>query len=299
MLVSIVGVRAQEAYAVLSEDGTTFSFYYDNNKYSKGGTVYELKHDQEDPEWYNLTGDVESVTFDSSFAKVRPVTTSRWFYGMHKLKTIKGIENLNTEEVTDMREMFYYCSSLTSLDVSNFDTQNVKNMSGMFSCSSLTSLNVSNFNTQNVTDMSEMFFWCASLTSLDVSSFDTQNVKSIRGMFEACTSLTSLAISSSLGNSLNNLCSDACFHVGYTTPCLINQPDGFDFRVNTSGDFFIWQEGHFTLKENPAGLDMISMNTNLSQEENVSYYDLRGIRHEDKPTKQGIYIQNGKKVVVK
>ena len=41
-----------------------------------------------------------------------------------------------------MSGMFYNCSSLTSLNLSNFNTNNVNNMSGMFSCcSSLTSLN--------------------------------------------------------------------------------------------------------------------------------------------------------------
>ena len=54
--------------------------------------------------------------------------------------------------------MFYWCSSLTSLNLSNFNTNNVTNMNHMFQyCSSLTSLNLSNFNTNNVTDMSWMF----------------------------------------------------------------------------------------------------------------------------------------------
>ena len=49
-----------------------------------------------------------------------------------------------------MSYMFYNCSSLTSLDLSNFNTINVKDMSGMFSfCSSLTYLNLFNFNTNN------------------------------------------------------------------------------------------------------------------------------------------------------
>ena len=32
-----------------------------------------------------------------------------------------------------MNRMFYYCSSLTSLNLSNFNTNNVTNMSDMFS----------------------------------------------------------------------------------------------------------------------------------------------------------------------
>ena len=40
-----------------------------------------------------------------------------------------------------MSYMFYYCSSLTSLDLSNFNTNNVTDMRSMFyNCSSLTSL---------------------------------------------------------------------------------------------------------------------------------------------------------------
>ena len=43
--------------------------------------------------------------------------------------------------------MFYYCSSLILLNLSNFDTSQVTDMEDMFShCSSLISLNLSNFN---------------------------------------------------------------------------------------------------------------------------------------------------------
>ncbi len=58
-----------------------------------------------------------------------------------------------------MRNMFFNYSSLTYLNLSNFNTNNVNNMSYMFyNCSSLTSLNLSNFNTNNVTNMSSMFY---------------------------------------------------------------------------------------------------------------------------------------------
>ena len=44
--------------------------------------------------------------------------------------------------------MYYQCNSLTKLNLSNFNTQNVTNMIGMFqNCNSLTNLNLSNFNT--------------------------------------------------------------------------------------------------------------------------------------------------------
>lgn len=48
--------------------------------------------------------------------------------------------------------MFYKCSSLKNLDVSHFDTSQVKDMSYMFACcDSLKSLDVSHFFTSQVT----------------------------------------------------------------------------------------------------------------------------------------------------
>ena len=86
--------------------------------------------------------------------------------------------------------MFADCNSLISLDLSNFNTQNITDMSSMFSnCKSLKSLDLSNFNTQNVIDMSCMFSSCNSLTSLNLSNFDTQNVTDMSSMFYNCNSL--------------------------------------------------------------------------------------------------------------
>ena len=89
--------------------------------------------------------------------------------------------------------MFFSCTSLTGLDLSNFNTENVISMGCMFySCSSLTSLNLSSFNTSNVRNMSEMFDSCSSLTSLNLSNFNTANVKYMQYMFCNCSRLTSL-----------------------------------------------------------------------------------------------------------
>ena len=53
--------------------------------------------------------------------------------------------------MTSTNFLFYGCNSLTSLDLSNFNTQNVKSMGHMFqNCYSLISLDLSNFNTENV-----------------------------------------------------------------------------------------------------------------------------------------------------
>ena len=57
--------------------------------------------------------------------------------------------------------MFSGCSSLEELNLSNFNTNKVINMSAMFlGCSSLKELNISNFNTNKVINMSDIFYGC-------------------------------------------------------------------------------------------------------------------------------------------
>ena len=105
-----------------------------------------------------------------------------------------------------MSSMFSGCSSLTSLDVGNFDTSNVTDMGGMFGhCSGLTNLDISNFKTNNVTGMGYMFNECSSLTSLDVNNFDTGNVTIMYYMFSGCSGLTSLDISNFNTDKVTNM----------------------------------------------------------------------------------------------
>ena len=104
---------------------------------------------------------------------------------------------LDTQNVTDMRGMFYGCFGLANLDLTPLDTQNVKNMQHMFSgCSGLTSLNLSPLNTQKATDMRGMFYGCSGLTSLNLSPLDTQKVTDMSYMFYGCSGLTGLDLTS-------------------------------------------------------------------------------------------------------
>ena len=78
-------------------------------------------------------------------------------YNNNKLK----IKLKVIDKVTNMNNMFYGCSSLSSLpDISKWNTNNVTNMSFMFyRCSSLLSLpDISKWNTNNVTNMRAMLF---------------------------------------------------------------------------------------------------------------------------------------------
>ena len=61
-----------------------------------------------------------------------------------------------------MSYMFYGCNALENLNLSKFNTNNVKDMNYLFyGCSSLKKLAISNFNFNNVKIMKFMFKWCS------------------------------------------------------------------------------------------------------------------------------------------
>ncbi len=194
MVLGSTRMLAQEPYAVLSDNNTVLTFYYDDQKAARNGMSVGPFGQASERGWADACPTIVSVVFHSSFADCTTLTsTFCWFRECSNLTTITGIENLKTDNVTNMRDMFQGCSSLTAVDVSGFNTENVTDMGQMFhSCSSLTSLDVSGFNTSQVEAMDRMFVDCTNLTTLDVSHFDTQKVMSTGYMFYGCSGLTSL-----------------------------------------------------------------------------------------------------------
>ena len=115
-----------------------------------------------------------------------------------KIKNILEIDlsNFDTSEVTNMSNMFYGMSNLTTLNVSHFNTSKVTDMSLMFhDVRNLTSLNLSNFDTSKVTDMHNMFYGMSNLTTLNLSNFDTSKVTSMGLMFYGMSNVTALDLS--------------------------------------------------------------------------------------------------------
>ena len=163
-----------------------------------------------------------------------------YMFANSTLTTI-DLSNFDTSNVTDMSNMFVECSNLTSLDVSGFNTGNVTDMHQMFyNCKNLTSLDVSNFDTSNVTNMNYMFSRCSGLTSLDLSNFDTGNVTNMSGMFNECNNLTSLDLSNFDTSNVTNMSNmfDSCYSLAsldlsnFDTSNVINMSSMFDFCKN-------------------------------------------------------------------
>lgn len=131
--------------------------------------------------------------------------------------------NIKFENNADMDCMFFGCKSLEYLDISNFDTSNVRRMYGVFAdCIKLKEIRgIDKLNTGIVSDISNMFYncielehlslcgWqtgrckymnktfygCSGLHKLDIDSWDTHSVLEMKSMFANCKSLKNLNVS--------------------------------------------------------------------------------------------------------
>ena len=146
------------------------------------------------PEWSEIfkKPEVTTVVFDESFKYFYPTSCREWFSTGYYLKNIEGLEYLNTNEVTDMSQMFKACYSLPNIDLTHFNTDKVTEMDQMFyACWSLTTLDLSEFNTSSVATMYQMFMSCNSLQTVYVNcNFTTENCKdNDNQMFAQCAKL--------------------------------------------------------------------------------------------------------------
>ncbi|EMF0181640.1 MULTISPECIES: BspA family leucine-rich repeat surface protein [Enterococcus] len=170
------------------ETGTwgTSPYMFDENTGVLTIEAGELSGYEESP-WNSDKVDSEAIKKIVLAGKVVAPEDSSNLFSYSYLKNvteIDGLSQLDTSNVTDMREMFRGMNSITSLDLSGFDTSNVTDMYAMFyDMSNLTSLDLSNFDTSKVTDMSYMFEGMSSVTSLDLSGFDTSKVTDMSDMF--------------------------------------------------------------------------------------------------------------------
>lgn len=95
---------------------------------------------------------------------IKGVTVTSYSFMFGSNATIKGVKSTNPN-ITNMSYMFAMSSSLSSIDLTQFDTSNVQNMTCMFDgCNSLTTLDLSSFDTLKVANMDDMFY-CTALTT--------------------------------------------------------------------------------------------------------------------------------------
>lgn len=176
---------AQEPYVVKSSDRSTITFYYDNSKASRAGTVYGINDHDIDTvvyshpysSWAN-DRQVKNVVFDSSFKNYTPDHITNWFWYLTGITTI-DFTNLNTSKLENLDWAFYGCSGLKALDLSNWDTSHLNSCFQAFQlCTNLTSLNLSGWKVSDIKATSSfkgLFWGCQSLKHLDLTGWEPKN----------------------------------------------------------------------------------------------------------------------------
>ena len=268
-----------EMYACYTRDNSTLTFYYDfyrSDHDDQGHKTYgglEIRFIDK-PGWSDMGA--KRVVFDPSFAEARPTSTKRWFEGMATLISIDGMKYLNTSEVTDMAAMFKKCYELIIIDVSNFDTSNVTNMHSMFKdCYDVVSLDLSSFNTAKLSMAPEMFQMCHNLQTIYVGSgWTTTALTYSVDMFTDCAKLKG-----GKGTTYND-----------------SNPTDKTYAHIDGGTS---NPGYFTYKgSSGVTTDLHQVTSDKSQVISDEWYTIDGQKLSGKPTKKGVYIHNGRAVVL-
>lgn len=249
-------------------DSTGKTLHLTNSEPASGGTGI---NSGVNIEYVGLTkSDITKVVFDDY---IIADTCEMLFKDFNNLVEIEGLNQLGLEFAHSMDEMFLNCKKLKSIDMSNFFTSNMTNMSEIFSgCESLTELDFSkagNFNTANSKGMLEMFKNCNKLTVLDLSIFDTKNVEWMQGMFSGCLALKRIIVSEAfstvmVGDGGTDMFKGCKELVGsYGTTYSESHVDLAYARIDEGPDSL--NPGYFTLSGAPVGVKSISINTNPNE----------------------------------
>ncbi|PKL77660.1 MAG: hypothetical protein CVV25_13965 [Ignavibacteriae bacterium HGW-Ignavibacteriae-4] len=202
---------------------------------------------------FNGSGDKDKITDISQWGCLKGAGNAA-FYNCRNLQ-VSATDIFNTEGITDFSDQFALCTSLTNLDVSNWDmSSGIEFDYQFYGCQSLTSLNVAGWDVSSGTDFSSQFQSCNNLTTLDVSGWDVSSGTYFFAQFANCSSLTGLDVSGwdvSSGTYFGNFMS---FGPSMTTPIynqtLINWKD----KLQSSPTFTDIDFGgsQYNLAPNPA-----------------------------------------------
>ena len=168
----------------------------------------------------------DDIAYSKSLAET--FTPDKVLSHLKENKRLKFVPMVDTSNVTDMNNMFYYCSALTTIP--QLDTSNVKSMNSMFyNCYSITT--ILQLDTSNVTDMNSMFRNCTKLTFIliknigksTLATFDFSGAKNWgTGSDENRQSLIDSLITYSYDRATNGMAS-ATITLSTTTKALLTE----------------------------------------------------------------------------
>lgn len=125
---------------------------------------------------------IENIEFNGF--NVTSNIMSYGFNGMTNLKTITGLETLETQGVKSFQYLFQNCSSLETIDITKMNFVSATDFSYMFNnCTKLRTIDLTNLGTPVLTNMSSMFRYNHSLQKVIFTGMNLGKVTNISYMF--------------------------------------------------------------------------------------------------------------------
>lgn len=166
--------RPARLFAEFDKDKWSMKFHYSDvyENVAKNATIIDdlpenFKMEDIDKHLQKIIGNsysyqwpnIKSIDFSPSFYNYKPTSCFRMFANCSSIKSYSHLEYINTENVTDMRGMFFDNYALESLDLSSFNTSKVQHFESMFyRCHALKELELSSFNTSSANNFNTMFY---------------------------------------------------------------------------------------------------------------------------------------------
>ena len=154
-------------------------------------SIDDLDSDYQIFAWFD--NDIKTIKYYSEGQKIfLNSNSSKAFIGLKELHEL-DVSNFDTSNVNDMSRMFAYLENIEDLDLSNFKVKNIKNMEYMFiGMTKIQNLNLNWENESDVTNTRGMFSGLKLIKSLNLSNLDTRNVVNMSAMFENMSSLENI-----------------------------------------------------------------------------------------------------------
>ena len=149
--------------------------------------------------------ELQSVGDLSNWDVSKVTNMNRIFYKCQSLQNL-NLSDWNIGNITSLYNMFCECNLLQSIgDLSNWDVSKVTNIGNMFEdCKSLQNLNLSGWNTGNVKTM-DYVFYDTNINNLDITGWtDVSNVTSIVGFCSTSSNIPTFVGGRTIDDVINN-----------------------------------------------------------------------------------------------
>ena len=183
------------------------------------------------------------------------------------IKTL-DVRYLDTSEVTNMSNMFYYSVCDNIIGFEYLDTSKVTDMSYMFGYSTFNkNFDLTRWDVSNVTDMSWMFYNTKGSFKVDISGWNAYNVKKIEYMFFYSSGITEVNASNTDFSSV-----EKTEYVCYNSPNLIKADfSNANFSSSTSCQYM------FANSSNLRELNVENMNVQNVQKMQTMFSSCSGL----------------------